>query len=311
MKRSIRVPFANLKVGLLLTFALAMALWASFSGGGTSIFQGKEEYITYFKNVAGLLKGSPVWMAGVEVGNVKSIKFVNLDSLRQIEVRFRVSGDVHYMVTEGTEVQLGTIGFLGDKYIEVVPGTPGGPVIPAGSVILPRDVGEASAMFKEGQEAIQDVRSLTGGLDTLMKRMNRGEGTLGKLAVDSALYLNMTKLMSSLTLLASDLQKNQERIVSSLERTSNSVSDLADKVNQGEGTLSKLVSDPALYNNLAATTAQLDTITMKLNQAKGSLGLMVNDTAMYVQMVDLLARVNTLVTDIQNDPRKYFKFSVF
>lgn len=311
MKRSIRVPFANLKVGLLLTFALAMALWASFSGGGTSIFQGKEEYKTYFRNVAGLLKGSPVWMAGVEVGNVKSIKFVNLDSLRQIEVSFRINGDVQYMLTEGTQVQLGTIGFLGDKYIEVVPGTPGGPMIPAGSVIMPRDVGEASAMFKEGQEAIQDVRSLTGGLDTLMKRMNRGEGTLGKLAVDSALYLNMTKLMSSLTLLASDLQKNQERIVGSLERTSTSVSELADKVNQGEGTLSKLVSDPALYNNLAATTAQLDTITMKLNQAKGSLGLMVNDTAMYVQMVDLLARVNTLVTDIQNDPRKYFKFSVF
>lgn len=311
MKRSIRVPFANLKVGLLLTFALAMALWASFSGGGTSIFQGKEEYTTYFRNVAGLLKGSPVWMAGVEVGNVKSIAFVNLDSLRQIEVRFRVSGEVRHMLTEGTQVQLGTIGFLGDKYIEIVPGTPGGPVIPTGSVILPRDVGEASAMFKEGQEAIQDVRSLTGGLDTLMKRMNRGEGTLGKLAVDSALYLNMTKLMSSLTLLASDLQKNQERIVGSLERTSNSVSELADKVNKGEGTISKLVSDPALYNNLAATTAQLDTITMKLNQAKGSLGLMVNDTAMYVQMVDLLARVNTLVTDIQNDPRKYFKFSVF
>ncbi len=311
MKRSIRVPFANLKVGLLLTFALAMALWASFSGGGTSIFQGKEEYITYFRNVAGLLKGSPVWMAGVEVGNVKSIKFVNLDSLRQIEVSFRINGEVQYMLTEGTEVQLGTIGFLGDKYIEVVPGTPGGPMIPAGSVIMPRDVGEASAMFKEGQEAIQDVRSLTGGLDTLMKRMNRGEGTLGKLAVDSVLYLNMTKLMSSLTLLASDLQKNQERIVGSLERTSNSVSELADKVNKGEGTISKLVSDPALYNNLAATTAQLDTITMKLNQAKGSLGLMVNDTAMYVQMVDLLARVNTLVTDIQNDPRKYFKFSVF
>jgi phospholipid/cholesterol/gamma-HCH transport system substrate-binding protein len=166
-------------------------------------------------------------------------------------------------------------------------------------------------MFKEGQEAIQDVRSLTGGLDTLLKRMNRGEGTLGKLSVDSALYINMTKLMSSLTLLASDLQKNQERIVSSLEKTSNSVSALADKVNQGEGTLSKLISDPALYNNLASTTSQLDSISSKLNAAKGSLGLMVNDSAMYVQMVDLLARVNTLVTDIQADPRKYFKFSVF
>lgn len=311
MKRSIRVPFANLKVGLLLTFALAMALWASFGGGGTSIFEGKNEYITYFRNVAGLLKGSPVWMAGVEVGNVKSIKFVNLDSLRQIEVRFRVSGTVKHMMTEGTQVQLGTIGFLGDKYIEVVPGTPGLAAIPEGSVIMPRDVGEATAMFKEGQNAIKDVRSLTTGLDSMLQRMNRGEGTFGKLSRDSVLYVNTTHLLASLTLLSRDLQANQERIVSSIERTSYSVSALADKMTQNEGTMSKLMTDPALYNNLAATTAQLDSITTKLNQARGSLGLMVNDTAMYTQMVDLLARVNTLVTDIQNDPRKYFKFSVF
>src|SRR5512140_1105621 len=109
MKRSIRVPYANLKVGLLLTFALAMALWASFGGGGTSIFEGKNEYITYFKNVAGLLKGSPVWMSGVEVGNVKAIDFVNLDTLRQIQVTFRISGKVKHMMTAGTQAQLGTI----------------------------------------------------------------------------------------------------------------------------------------------------------------------------------------------------------
>ncbi|MCM2271738.1 MAG: MlaD family protein [candidate division Zixibacteria bacterium] len=311
MKRSIRVPFANLKVGLLLTFALAMALWASLGGGGTSIFEGKNEYITYFRNVAGLLKGSPVWMSGVEVGNVKSITFVNLDSLRQIEVRFRVSGQVMNMMTEGTQVQLGTIGFLGDKYVEVVPGLPGGKVIPEGSYVPPRDVGEASAMFKEGQSAIQDVRSLTTGLDTMLQRMNRGEGTLGKLSTDSALYINMTKLLANLTILASDLQKNQERIVGSIEKTSTSVSALADKMTQNEGTMSKLMTDPALYNNLAATSAQLDSITTKLNEARGSLGLMVNDTAMYTQMVDLLARVNGLVADIQSNPRKYFKFSVF
>ena len=72
-----------------------------------------------------------------------------------------------------------------------------------------------------------------------------------------------------------------------------------------------MMTDPALYNNLAATSAQLDSITTKLNEAHGSLGLMVNDTAMYTQMVDLLARVNSLVADIQSNPRKYFKFSVF
>jgi len=41
------------------------------------------------------------------------------------------------------------------------------------------------------------------------------------------------------------------------------------------------------------------------------MGLLVNDTALYVELTNLLTRANNLITDIEKDPRKYFKFSVF
>jgi phospholipid/cholesterol/gamma-HCH transport system substrate-binding protein len=311
MKRTVGVRWGSLSVGIVLMVAIAVALWASLSGGGTSIFERKEQFVCYFKNVNGLVRGSPVWMSGVEVGNVRSVSFVNLDSLRQVRVVCRVKKSVWPMLTEDAEVMLGTIGLVGDKYVEIIPGTKGKSVINKMDVIATRDAGDALAMFKAGEEAIDEARSVVDNLDTLLAGMNRGEGTLGQLATDDQLYHELTKLASQLTRLTANLQQNQERIVSSMEKTATTVERLSEQVSSNTGTIGKLVNDPQLYDNLSATSARLDTILYKLNTAEGSLGLLVSDTALYVEMTNLLARINNLVTDIEKNPRKYFKFSIF
>ncbi len=311
MKRTVGIKWGGLTVGVVLMVAIALALWASLSGGGTSIFERKGQFVCYFRNVNGLVRGSPVWMSGVEVGNVRSVSFVNLDSLRQVKVVCRVKKSVWPMLTEDAEVMLGTIGLVGDKYLEIIPGTKGKPVINKMDAIGTRDAGDAIAMFKAGEEAIDEAKSVVDNLDSALARMNRGEGTLGQLATDDQLYHNLTELAARLTRLTADMQQNQERIVSSLEKTATTVERLSDQVNSNTGTIGKLVNDPQLYDNLSTTAAHLDTILHKLNTAEGSLGLLVSDTALYVEMTELLVRINNLVTDIEKNPRKYFKFSVF
>lgn len=311
MKNTASSPWSGLRVGIILVVAIAIAMWASLTGGGTSIFDPKAEFNCYFRNVDGLLGGSPVWMAGVEVGNVRSVHFVNLDSLRTVELVCKVQTDVWKMITKGTEVQLGTIGLLGDKYVEIIPGPIGGPVIAEGSTIPVRDVGSAVAMFEQGTKALKQAGSVAGNLDDVLGRMNRGEGTLGQLATNDTLYFQMSALMGRLTELTTALVRNQERITASVENTATSVGSLADKVENNTGTLGKLIGDPALYDNLSATLAKLDTIIERINQAEGSLGLFVSDTSFYTETVNLLHRVNNLVVDIEKNPGKYLKFSVF
>ena len=311
MKRSVRLTWSNLKVGGLVLAVVAVALWASFTGGGTSIFESKKKFVCYFKNVDGLVNGSPIWMAGVEVGNVRSIRLVNIDSLAQVEVTCAVTASVWHRITPKAKVLLGSIGFLGDKYLEIIPHPDRDEPMADGGVVQTMDAGDAKAVFREAERAASHASAVMGNLDTLLAKMNRGEGALGKLANDDALYVNLTKLTADLTVLTGDLQKNQVRVVESMERLSTSVSGLADQVQQNSGTLGKLINDPQLYDNLESTTAHLDSIMTSINSAQGSLGLMVNDTSLYVEMADLMARMNTLLKDIQDNPRKYFKFSVF
>lgn len=311
MNRSIRIRWGSLKVGLFLISAAAVLMWASLSGTGTSIFDSKDLFVCYFHNVSGLLPGSPVWMSGVEVGNVKSIEFANLDSLRQVKVVCRTKTSVWAHLNKDARIQLGTIGFLGDKYVEIIPGLNGAPPIKSGGELLTIEVGGMAEMFEEGGNALSEASVTMSNLSDFLKRINQGEGTIGKMINDDELYLQMTDLLTNLTALTADLKKNQERIISSIETTAKSLSSLSEKVDKSEGTLGKIISDPQLYDNLNATTARLDTIMNKINSAEGSMGMLVNDTALYVEVVNLLTRVSNMVSDMEKNPGKYFKFSVF
>lgn len=311
MRRTVNVGWSSLRVGLLLIFAIAVLLWASFSGGGTSIFEPKYKFTCYFPNVNGLVAGAPVWMSGVEVGNVVSVKFVDLDPKRRVELVCKAKKSVWDMITSDSRVQLGTIGFLGDKYVEIIPGAIGGTPIEPGSVIPSQEAPGADALFTEGKKAFGQVGAISSEIDTLLSRMNRGEGTLGQIATNDVLYKDLTHLLANLTKLTADLQRNQERLIGSIENMANSIGSLSEKVDSNAGTMGRLVNDPQLYDNLAATSAQLDSIMMKINAAQGSAGMLVNDTALYTEVVTLVARTNNLISDIQANPRKYFKFSVF
>lgn len=311
MKRSIKIKWGKLQVGLLIMLAIAALMWASITGGGTSIFESKATFVCYFQNVNGLVTGSPVWMSGLEVGNVKSLHFDMSDSLHAIRVECKVTRSVWPYITREAKVQLGTIGFLGDKYVELIPGTLGGQPIEERGVVPTEDVGSAPALFKAGEEAFAEAGSVVSNLDTILSRMNQGEGTLGKLATDKELYTQLTALLHNLTALSGDLQKNQERLVGSMERMSSSIADLTEKVNENSGTVGRLVNDPALYDNLAASSARLDSIMTKIDASQGSMGLLVNDTALYVELTNLLTRANNLIADIERNPHRYLKFSVF
>ena len=311
MKRTTRVKWGELRVGLLITIAIAALLWASFSGGGTSIFSPKIGFKGYFTNVNGLVTGAPVWIAGVEVGNVESIKFVNLDSVRQIEISFRIMKSVSNMLTTDAAIKLGTIGFLGDKYIEVVPGTLSNPRLEPGSVVRTIPSADLNQMIMEGENTMHSTRKLTENLSDLTTRMKAGEGSMGQLFTNDTLFHELTVLVSAMTTLVKELQKNQERLTSSVETASRSLENITSQINSKTGTAGKFISDPALYDNLRSSAGRLDSILARIDRGEGTAGALVRDDSLYINLRNLIARVDNLVTDIERNPRKYFKFSVF
>ncbi len=311
MKRSNRIKWGEIRVGLLITLVIVLLLWASFSGGGTSIFDSKTFYTAYFKNANGLVPGAPVWLSGVEVGNVKSIEFVNLDEERKLKMKVSVLSKNAYMITEDATITLGTIGFLGDKYVEITPGDLTKPRLPEGGVIATRQADDLAGMFAEGGEVMSSTRELMDNLSDVTSKIKRGEGSVGRIFTEDTLYSELTKLIASMTVLIADLQRNQERLVVSMENVSSDLDDITGKINSNSGTVGKLISDPGVYDNIHSSTGRLDSILAKVERGEGTAGALVNDAELYEEVKNLIVRVENLVSDIEKNPRKYFKFSVF
>lgn len=311
MKRSGRIKWGNMWVGIIITFAMAMLLYTSFHGGGTSIFETKDKLVCYFANVNGLVKGAPVWLGGVEVGNVKSVRFVNLDENRRIEAVISIKKSVWEFITTDSKVKLGTIGFLGDKYVEVIPGTKGLPLLESGSVVAVLSGGGLDAVVDKAPGIAGSVDSLMTSLKEIGQKLAGGEGTAGKLINDDALYDNLVATLNQTTELMAEIQKNQKKIMAELSTTLENSSRITGRIDSGQGSLGKLIGDDALYDNLANSSARMDSILAKIDRGEGSVGALINDAEVYEEVRNLLVRVNNLIADIEANPRKYFKFSVF
>lgn len=311
MKRTGKIKWGNAKIGIVVSIAIAAILYSSFSGGGVSIFEAKDYLVVYFESVNGLLKGASVRMSGIEVGTVKSIKFTNQGVNRRLEVRLNVKESVWELITTDSKVQLGTIGLLGDKYIEIFPGTPGLPIVQSGAELKLKEESGLEVLSDRTPDMVNAIDTVLTNLQAVSQKLADGKGTAGKIITDTMLYSNLVAVLDQTGKVLAEIQRNQTRILEKLGSTLDNAERLTSKMDKGDGSLGQLFNDDQLYQNIAGSAGSLDSILAKIDRGQGSAGALVNDTALYEEMRNLIVRINNLVSDIEKNPRKYFKFSVF
>ncbi len=106
-------------VGIFIIIGIACSSWLLIELGGLNVLN-KDNYTVYayFSSVAGLKQGANVQMAGVEIGNVRS---VSLDTDRFLaKVEIAIQEDI--ILAEDVIASVKTSGIIGDKYINLSPG---------------------------------------------------------------------------------------------------------------------------------------------------------------------------------------------
>src|SRR5919198_4951563 len=125
MPRTRSLAWSELKIGVLTIVAIVIAAVLIFSLTGTSgFFWQRYPLKTRFSNVAGLATGSPVRVAGVEVGTVKGVEFAG----DQVDVTFEVKKDVRSRITDQSIATLGSVSLLGESAIDITPSVAGTPI---------------------------------------------------------------------------------------------------------------------------------------------------------------------------------------
>jgi phospholipid/cholesterol/gamma-HCH transport system substrate-binding protein len=90
-----------------------------------------------------------------------------------------------------------------------------------------------------------------------------------------------------------------------------SIEEFSIVLNQRQGTLRRLAEDPELYENLNKATQQLSSILQKVETGEGIAGDLISDKKLASDLKNAIMELSELTKDIRDNPKKYFKFSLF
>lgn len=347
MPRTRSLAWSELKIGVLTILAIAIAAVTIFMlTGGRGFFWQRYNLKTRFDNVAGLKSGSPVRVAGVEVGTVTGVDdFVG----EQVDVTLEVNKSMRERITSGSTAYLGSVSLLGESAVDIMPSTKGTPIPDWGYVPAGIGKGGIADVAAQAQQSVAEITKL-------VTDIRLGKGTVGKLMTDERLYNDLEQFVASageltrgirdgrgtLGRLANDpktanaleaslanIQRLTDQInagqgslgrlmkddafANSLNGATSNIQELTTKINRGEGTAGKLMTDQALYNKLDAVTGRFDELLTKLNAGEGTAGQLLKDKQLYENMSGTVAELRNLLSAIQKDPKKYLnvRISIF
>ena len=125
MPRTRSLAWSELKIGVITIVALIIGAVLVFSLTGTrGFFWERYNLKTRLANVAGLAAGSPVRVAGVQVGSVKEVQFAG----EQVDVVFDMKRELRDRITTGSIARLGSVSLLGESSVDISPSTVGTPI---------------------------------------------------------------------------------------------------------------------------------------------------------------------------------------
>jgi phospholipid/cholesterol/gamma-HCH transport system substrate-binding protein len=263
MKRSTFITWDELKVGAMIITALAILIVAVVKlGEAANLFTKHYELVTLLKNANGLREGGSVTVAGQLAGVVKHIEFLppDGDTTRNLLVVIELNTELRDQVRSDSRVKLKSLGLLGDKILDISPGTPRYAVLSPGDTVPTIPTLDYEQVIEQASAAVGDLVLLTRDLRSITSGMAKGEGTMGQLLTNRSLY---DQLATSLTALNS----------------------LLARVQKPGGTLGRLMDDPTLYDNLASVTVQLDTVLRQMQSTDGTFGRLLHDDSLYTRML--------------------------
>jgi len=290
-------------VGLFVVAGLAGILIVLTTMTDAALFRGRYIVSTVVPDAGGIRKGDPVQMRGVNIGRINAFGI----TADEVEIRLEIEGE--YPVPRDSVVELKASGLLGGLVADVIPGTSAemakwGDVLEGRSGIglfdkmdslageadevaervkallseemvgdLQGSVSEARQLLERLSETVSEQR---GELKALTQSLRRSAEGLEKVTTGPELEETVKQVRA--------LTDRADEVLAGLDSSSKSLESILGRIDRGEGTLGKLTTDEALYDNVANAAANLDKASVE---------------------------ISALLEDIRLKPKKYLKLSLF
>jgi phospholipid/cholesterol/gamma-HCH transport system substrate-binding protein len=279
----------------------------------------------------------------VDIGNVSGIHVVHNPQHQAAPVRVTMKITTKYEDTMKGDCQasLNTAGVLGEVFVDIDCRQATGKPLQTGDVLPTKEVPQLQDVVRATQGTIENVNVLLKRVDDIISYVQNGQGSIGKIIYDPALYnraedtlkqlQNITQQINSPNgsigkLINSDELYNKanatidnlNKVIDEVNngkgtigkflkahKTINQANDLIAGINAGKGTLGKLTKDEQLAHKIDDTVTRLDHIMDRLDKGEGTAGKFLVDPSLYNNTDKLLVETRDLIAAVRKDPKKY------
>lgn len=272
-----------MRVGILIVASLVVLILLLLNASGDfSPFARKLQLKANFATADGLRPGSEVRLAGVRVGSVKDVKILlpsDDPNANKVQATFEINNVIDGQpaterIRADSSAQLTSPSILGtDKLINIIPGSSLAPPVQENAVLNSSAARGFGDLANTGNDLAQRLTALSEQFTDITRKINEGQGTLGRFVNDEAFYNN-------------------------LNATIRETQDTIRQIRTGQGTAGRLLNDPALYENVNRTVTQLEAISKDLRAGRGTAGKLLTDDAIYTEARQSISKLNKSIDDI-------------
>ncbi len=272
------------RLGLFIFVGTVLIVLSIFMiGNKESLFVTSINIQSKFLNIEGLKSGAPVRLSGYTIGSVSSIVLAD-DSVGSVIVTMRIEEELRHFIRIDSEASIQTEGLVGKKIIAITPGSPDQPVADEGSFIKSKTPMNITQLMEDSQAIITYMRDITKDFSEIVNKVNKGNGSVGKLINDAELYESTVELVQtankdlekvSLTLddiagLIEETTKAAKVAFNDIDTAIVSVKNILTKVDRGEGFVGELINDKDSYDSVRVMIANLVSTSESARQGLSS-----------------------------------------
>ncbi|MCG2430362.1 MlaD family protein [Aequorivita xiaoshiensis] len=295
----------EVKTGILAIGAILLLIFGYSFLKGTNLLEKHREFYVKYDNVEGLAQSAPVTINGLTVGKVQNITFAN--SKGGLVVKFTVEKDFDF--SKNSIVRIYSSGLIGGKNLGIFPKYD--QYVAKSGDTLKGDVedGMLTAVTKALGPLEKKVNNTLATVDTLLLNVNAivDENTRNNL---QEAIVNLNTTLNSFAGVSEKLNRilgnntgKLDNTFTNLDRTANNLSQLTDSLSQLE--TGKLVTD------LQDMVDRMDKIVAGIDNGEGSVGKLLKDDKLYENLEGASRQLEQLLQDVKLNPKRYVHISIF
>ena len=308
------MKFSNeAKVGILVTVAIAALIWGLNYLKGKDVFTNRSTFYAVYDNVDGLVKSNPVFMNGFRIGIVNAIDFMP-DKSGKLLVTLKINRAI--FVSKDAVAKIFNSDIIGTKAMRIDLGESKTAANDGDTLTSELESGLAQQLGKQVIPIKDKTEHLIVSLDSVVQMMhamfdpttqNNFKSGIGHLnnslaSIDDLVGNENGKLqlmISNINSITGNLKNNQQQINSILSNISKVSDSLA------------AANFAATIRKADEVLAQSQEILTKINNGQGTLGKIVNDQQLYDNLTATSHDLDELMKDLKANPKRYVHFSVF